>query len=231
MMKYKHIFFDLDKTLWDFLANSDDTFEDLFSIFKLENKGIPTIKKFHEIYNRHNDQLWDMYRKGLIEKSFLSVQRFVLTLKEFSIDDSLLAENMSKEYLQLSPLKTKLIPGTVEILEYLSDKYSLHIITNGFKEVQYIKIERSGINKFFDKIITSEEAGCNKPNKDIFLYALKKTQALATNSLMIGDDLEVDILGARNAGIDQLYLNFEKNIHANQINFEVNSLLEIMDIL
>ena len=230
-MKYKHIFFDLDKTLWDFLANSDDTFEDLFSIFKLENKGIPTIKKFHEIYNRHNDQLWDMYRKGLIEKSFLSVQRFVLTLKEFSIDDSLLAENMSKEYLQLSPLKTKLIPGTVEILEYLSDKYSLHIITNGFKEVQYIKIERSGINKFFDKIITSEEAGCNKPNKDIFLYALKKTQALATNSLMIGDDLEVDILGARNAGIDQLYLNFEKNIHANQINFEVNSLLEIMDIL
>jgi len=231
MKKYKHIFFDLDKTLWDFTLNSIDSFEDLFSIFELEKKGIPSAQIFHEKYNKHNEHLWDMYRSGLIEKSFLSVQRYVLTLQDFDINERLLAESMSKEYLRLSPLKTKLIPGAIEVLKYLSDKYTLHIITNGFNEVQYIKIERSGIKKYFDKIITSEEAGCNKPNTVIFNHSLNKAQAQASESLMIGDDLEVDILGAKQAGIDQIYVNFEKTPHTNLISYEVNSLTEIMNIL
>jgi putative hydrolase of the HAD superfamily len=231
MKKHKHIFFDLDKTLWDFTLNSIDSFDDLFSIFELDNKGIPSAQIFHEKYNRHNEHLWDMYRSGLIEKSFLSIQRYVLTLEDFGINDRLLAESMSKEYLKLSPLKTKLIPGAIDILKYLSEKYTLHIITNGFNEVQYIKIERSGLKKYFDKIITSEEAGCNKPNTAIFLYSLDKAQAQASESIMIGDDLEVDILGAKNAGIDQVFVNFEKISHTNPISFEVYSLAEIANIL
>jgi len=231
MKKYEHIFFDLDKTLWDFTSNTNDTFADLFSHFELKEKGIPSVEILHEIYDKHNDQLWDMYRNGLIEKDFLSVQRYILSLEEFNIYDRLLAETMSKEYLRLSPLKTKLIPGTHEVLEYLHDKYKLHIITNGFNEVQYIKIERSGLKKYFDKVITSEDAGCNKPNPAIFNFALNEANAHASESLMIGDDLEVDILGARKAGMDQLLVNFEKIVHTNSISFEVTSLLEITKIL
>jgi putative hydrolase of the HAD superfamily len=131
----------------------------------------------------------------------------------------------------MSPLKTKLIPGTHEVLRYLSGKYSLHIITNGFNEVQYIKIERSGIKQYFDKIITSEEAGCNKPNKNIFFYSLKKASAEIGESLMIGDDIEVDILGAQSIGMDQVFLNLNNFSHDHSFTYEIRSLNELMNIL
>jgi len=231
MKKYNQLFFDLDKTLWDFTENSKDTFLDIFAIYKLHEKGIPSAEIFHKIYNKHNDHLWDQYRKGLVEKSFLSLQRFILALSDFDINDRNLAEDMSKEYIRMSPLKTKLIPGTLEVLGYLSKKYSLHIITNGFNEVQYIKIEKSGLKKYFDKIITSEEAGCNKPNKNIFLYSLEKASAKANESLMIGDDIEVDILGAQDVGIDQVFLNIGNCIHKHSITYEIRSLKELINIL
>ena len=107
----------------------------------------------------------------------------------------------------------------------------MHIITNGFKEVQYLKIERSGLKKYFQQVITSEEAGCNKPNKQIFLYALEKTSAIASESLMIGDDIEVDIMGAKSAGIDQIFVNLENFRHNVFINYEVKSLPELKNIL
>jgi putative hydrolase of the HAD superfamily len=231
MKQYKHIFFDLDKTLWDFTANNKDTFIDLFEQFKLESKGVKSPEFFQQKYNVHNDILWDLYRKGKVGKSFLSVERFRLTLNDFGIIDNLLAADISCEYVRLSPLKTKLIPGTIETLEYLFPKYQLHIITNGFKEVQYIKVERSGLAKYFQQIITSEEAGCNKPNIQIFLYALEKTSANASECLMIGDDLEVDVQGAKDAGMDQVFVNLENCIHNKSINYEVKSLLELKNFL
>jgi putative hydrolase of the HAD superfamily len=231
MKQYKHIFFDLDKTLWDFTANNKDTFIDLFEQFNLKSKGAESPEIFQEKYNVHNDILWDLYRKGNVEKSYLSVERFRLTLNDFGIIDNTLATNISNEYIRLSPLKTKLIPFTIETLEYLFPKYRLHIITNGFKEVQYLKVERSGLKKYFQQIITSEEAGCNKPNKQIFLYSLERTSAIASESLMIGDDLEVDILGAKDAGIDSVFVNLENIIHNKSINYEVKSLPELNEIL
>jgi putative hydrolase of the HAD superfamily len=231
MKNYKHLFFDLDKTLWDFTENSKDTFLDLFAIFKLKEKGIPSVEIFHDNYNKHNDLLWDQYRKGLVEKSFLIVQRYILTLADFNIHEENLAENMSKEYIRISPLKTKLIPHTHEVLEYLSKKYLLHIITNGFSEVQYIKIEKSGLKKYFDKIITSEEAGYAKPNKEIFLYSLNKASAIVNESLMIGDDIEVDILGAQSIGMNQVFLNLENIICSVPVTHEIISLKELMKIL
>ena len=231
MKKYKHLFFDLDKTLWDFDENTKDTFKDLFNFYKLNEKGIPYVKIFHDTYNKHNDELWDKYRKGLVVKSFLIVQRYILTLSDFNIFDNKLAEDLSKDYLRISPLKTKLIPYAQQALQYLSKKYSLHIITNGFNEVQYIKVEKSNIKKYFDKIITSEEAGFNKPNKNIFLYSLNKTGALVNESLMIGDAIDVDITGAQSIGMDQVFYN-PKNI-STPINstFEINSLKELINIL
>ena len=175
--------------------------------------------------------LWDLYRKGKVEKSFLSIERYRLTLNDFSIIDNELAENISSEYIRLSPLKTKLIPYTIETLEYLFTKYQLHIITNGFKEVQYLKIERSGLNKYFQHVITSEEAGCNKPNKQIFIYSFGKTSANDYESIMIGDDLEVDIQGAIDAGMDQVFLNLENCIHNKSLNYEIKSLCELRNIL
>ncbi len=231
MKQYKHIFFDLDKTLWDFTANNKDTFIDLFEQFNLINKGVESPEIFQQKYNVHNDILWDLYRKGKVEKSFLSVERFRLTLNDFGIIDNLLAAGISSEYVRLSPLKTKLIPHTMETLDYLFPKYQLHIITNGFKEVQYIKIERSGLAKYFQQIVTSEEAGCNKPNMQIFLYALEKTSAIASECLMIGDDLEVDVRGAMDAGMEAVFVNLENCVHNKSIDFEVKSLRELRDIL
>ena len=231
MKKYKHLFFDLDRTLWDCDENTKDTFNDIFNFYKLKHKGIPDVKIFHNTYNKHNDELWDQYRKGLVEKSFLIVQRYILTLNDFNICDDKLAENLSKDYLKISPLKTKLIPYAHEVLQYLSKKYLLHIITNGFKEVQYIKVEKSDLKKYFDKIITSEEAGCNKPNKNIFLYSLKKAEALVDESLMIGDAMDVDIIGAKSICMDQVFYN-PKNISTSiNATFEINSLRELIKIL
>ena len=231
MKNYKHIFFDLDRTLWDFDENTKDTFNDIFNFYKLKHKGIPDVKIFHNTYNKHNDELCDQYRKWLVEKSFLIVQRYILTLNDFNICDDKLAENLSKDYLKISPLKTKLIPYAHEVLQYLSKKYLLHIITNGFNEVQYVKIENSDLKKYFDKIITSEEAGCNKPNKNIFSYSLNKAGASVEESIMIGDALDVDIIGAQSIGMDQVFYNPEKNNCSVSVTFKINSLKELFKIL
>lgn len=231
MKKYYHLFFDLDRTLWDFKQNTNDTFQDIFTLFKLKEKGIPDALIFQEVYTNHNNLLWEQYRKGLIEKSFLSIQRYILTLQDFNIKDPSLAEKMAKEYVRMSPLKTKLLPYAHETLEYLSNKYALHIITNGFVEVQYVKIIKSNLKKYFTHIITSEEAGYNKPNENIFYYAFKIASADNTSSLMIGDDFEVDIVGAQNVKMDQVYFNYQKIKHENKATYEINSLKELMEFL
>lgn len=231
MKQYKHIFFDLDKTLWDFTGNTIDTFHDLYNNFSLKEKGISDYMTFYENYEIINDKLWRQYRNGNIEKNFLNVQRFYLALLHFSVDDMQLARAMASDYLRLSPLKTLLIPDTHETLQYLHAKYQLHIITNGFKEVQSVKVERSDIKKYFKEIITSEEAGCHKPAKEIFDYSLRKTGAVPDESLVIGDDIEVDIKGAFNAGIDQVYVNLLNEPNNFPATFQVSSLKYLMCFL
>ena len=230
-MTIKHIFFDLDRTLWDFEKNSIVTLTEIFNDFKLSNLGVSSVKLFIDKYKYHNNKLWDLYRDNKISKEYLRDSRFALALNEFNIQDSKLGESIGRAYIKKSPLKTGLFPNTVEVLNYLFKKYKLHIITNGFNEVQHVKLKASLLNNFFKNVITSEQVGVKKPNKKIFKYALKNANALAEECVMIGDDYIADIVGAQNAGLKAIYFN----PNLNKLNIigvpEIRSLLDLKKLL
>ena len=231
MTKYKHIFLDLDRTLWDFEKSATQTFEEIFKKHELQKFGIPSVEIFTATYKKHNDILWAMYRDGEIIKEVLSVKRWFLTMEDFGIVDGELAALIAEDYITQSPLKVNLFPYTHEILSYLKERYSLHLITNGFEEVQQVKIDASDLRKYFTEIITSEMAGFKKPDPRIFEFALNKADASAEQSMMIGDDLRVDILGAKCVAIDQIFVNYDSEPHTETITFEVNNLKKIEEIL
>ncbi|MCK5839995.1 MAG: YjjG family noncanonical pyrimidine nucleotidase [Bacteroidales bacterium] len=231
MKKYKHLFFDLDKTLYDFDRSSELTLRDFFDTFQLENRGVNSFNKFIETYRRINLMLWAIYREGGIKKEVLNIKRFDMALQESGIHDTILATNIAEYYVAQSPLKKTLFPGVIKTLNYLENKYQMHIITNGFEEVQWKKLRASDLRKYFDKVITSEEAGCKKPDKGIFTYSLSQANAKIDESLMIGDDLMVDIIGARAAGIDQVFVNYSNNSHDEEVTYEIQHIEELMKIL
>ena len=230
-MKYKHLFFDLDKTLWDFETNSSKTLNEFYTKYTLIDKGVGSPELFIGKYHIINDVLWDEYRKDLIDKETLRYQRFHRTLSEFNINDKLLSTSMSEDYIVQTPSNTSLFPYTYEVLDYLQEKYSLHIITNGFEETQHVKLKNCELKKYFKEIITSERAGSKKPARGIFDYSLTLTNAASEESLMIGDDLVVDMLGAKSAGIDQIYFNPKKLQHNEHLTYEIRSLKELMLML
>ncbi len=231
MTKYKHIFFDLDRTLWDLENNSVETLHELFEKYELKNRGVTNFDQFIKIYKGINKDLWDLYREGEITKEFLRNQRFKLTLKKFDIENAELAEKLGDYYVENSPYKKRLFPHTIEALDYLKKKYQLHIITNGFEEVQHIKMKISGLDQYFEQVVTSEAAGAKKPRKEIFEYSLNIANAKAEESLMIGDDLAVDIIGAKNAGVDQVFVNYFEEPHEEGPTYEIKSLDTLMEIL
>jgi len=207
-MQYKHLFFDLDHTLWDFEANSHQTLKELYLLLNLQEKGIEDFDLFHKNYLAHNDKLWDRYRNGYIKVDELRWKRMWLSLLDFKIADELLARQMGNTFLDLLPTRKILFPYTTEILDYLTHKnYQLHLITNGFEKTQHSKLKYSGLDKYFIEVITSEGSNSLKPKKEIFEYAFQKTGANPAESIMIGDAIDVDILGAINAGIDQVHVN------------------------
>ena len=208
-MKYKHLFFDLDHTLWDFDANARATLEQLHIDLDLVSKGVHDFELFHKNYLQHNEKLWARYRNGYIKQEELRLKRMWLTLLDFKIADEALARQLNELFLQLLPARTILFPDTKEVLQYLTNKgYQLYLITNGFEETQHSKLKYSGLNVFFKEIITSEGSNSLKPQKEIFDFAMAKAKASVTESIMIGDSLEVDIAGARNAGMDQVHVNY-----------------------
>lgn len=207
-MKYKHLFFDLDHTLWDFDANARITLQQLHIDLNLVDKGIHDFDLFYKNYLVHNEKLWERYRSGYIRQEELRIKRMWLTLLDFKIADDELTKQLSELFLQLLPTRTILFPDTKEVLQYLTDKgYQLHLITNGFEVTQHGKLKSSGINHFFKEVITSEGSNSLKPRKEIFDYALHRTGATVKESLMIGDSIEVDIAGAIAAGMDQVHVN------------------------
>ena len=228
---YKHIFFDLDHTLWDFERNAEETKREMFETLNLKGKGIESYEAFREKYVGINTALWGLYRENKIEKDELNFRRFYDTLCLFGVNDRKLGEAMASSFIEGITTKTYLFPHTRELLGYLYPKYPLHIITNGFEEVQYGKLKNSDLGKYFTTIITSEAAGSKKPENEIFRYALRQSGADAGESLMIGDDLEVDMAGARQLGMDQLYVNHDRKQHNEPVTMEVFSLDEIMSIL
>jgi len=227
---YKHIFFDIDRTLWDFDQNMLDALRDIYFDFNLSNY-IPDINSFVNTYTKHNDYLWEKYRQGELKKDILRFKRFDLTLREYGVNEQLIAKKMGEEYIRISPTKTALIPHTREVLQYLNPKYKLHIISNGFDEVQFPKLERCHIAEYFDKVITSESSGYQKPCPEAFGFSLSAANAKKEESIMIGDDLEIDIIGAKKFGIDQIYFNRYSVAHKSKPTYEIHNLLELKKIL
>ena len=207
-MQYRHLFFDLDHTLWDFEMNASETLQELFESNNLAAKGVTSFEDFFKGYSAHNHRLWDRYTKGFIKQEELRWKRMWLALLDFKIADEVLSRKLSVEFLALLPTKRNIFPYTMEILDYLKSKdYLLHMITNGFEIVQHGKLKNSKMDGYFNKVITSEQANSLKPNKDIFDYALKLAKATMEESIMIGDNIEADIKGAMNAGWDAVYVN------------------------
>jgi putative hydrolase of the HAD superfamily len=227
---YRHLFFDLDETLWDFKRNSYETLHELLGDHSLTPLGVERAF-FIERYHYHNDYYWDLFRKGKISRDELRSGRWKKTLSEFNISDDSLAQKLSEQYLHRLPWKKNLFADTLRVLDYLKARYTLHIITNGFEEVQYRKIETSGLAKYFTHVITSERAGSQKPQREIFLFAFDLTGATVRNSLFIGDSIEADIHGAKAIGMDHILFNPEKKLHAENIGKEISSLSELLTLL
>ncbi len=230
-MKYRHLFFDLDHTLWDFEANARVTLQDIYQELALEARGVHDFDLFYTNYLAHNERLWDRYRKGFLKQEELRIKRMKLALLDFKIGDDKLAAQMSARFLDLLPTRTILFPDTISILDYLRDKgYEMHLITNGFEKIQHLKLQHSGLTQFFGEVITSEGSNSLKPNKEIFEYAFRKTNSSPSTSIMIGDTPEVDIQGAINAGIDQVFVNHIGLETAISATYTVRGLKELENI-
>ena len=210
-MKYRHLFFDLDHTLWDFDANAMETLADVYRYLQLQEAGIHDFDFFCKQYLHHNAILWDRYHHGLISAEDLKWKRMWRTLLEFKIGNEDLARKMSGYFLEVLPTKQNLFPYTHEILQHLKQKeYKLHLITNGFEKTQWRKLDHSKLGQYFEEVITSETSNSIKPSKEIFEYALKVTKAELKESIMIGDNLDADVQGAMNAGMDAVFVNHLK---------------------
>ncbi len=227
---YTSLFFDLDHTLWDFEKNAGESLKDLHKKHDLDKHSIPAddfVLKYSEI----NHALWRLYHLGEINKEYLRTQRFIKTFEYFNVPQNEIPGNLWDEYLDLLPNRTNLMEGCIEILDYLKPKYPMTIITNGFKEVQHKKMINSKILHYFDHIVISENIGHQKPAKEIFEHALQLNNSLPKDVLMIGDNVEADIQGAVNAGIDSVFFNpfnLPDNVGAT---YEIKNLLELKKIL
>lgn len=235
LKKYSHIFFDLDNTLWDFEKNSRSAMQETFNFYQLNPKV--DFNLFFNVYTQNNHALWDLYRKKQVGKKELIRLRFQDTLTELKID-GINPEEMNACYLNEMPKQKFLNDGAFDLLQYLTTKkYRLYIITNGFKEVQYKKLESSGLLNFFTKIFISEEIKTPKPGREIFEYAIKSANAKKTKSIMIGDDWETDVLGAIHFGIDAIHFDkhdvlvsqkIVKQNHSSGAIYKTGSLLQLL---
>lgn len=208
MKKITHLYFDLDHTLWDTDKNSEESLNQLFKDFSLQDLGIPSFDDFMSKYKSHNERLWGLYAENKIGKDAVRVHRFMHTFQDFGIHDLDKAHQMAEVFVSITPRKKNLISGALELLEELNGKYKLAIITNGFKESQHIKMDSSGLSKYFEDVFISEEIGINKPDPGIFHYVMEKTGATSpTQCVMIGDTYQTDIVGAMSAGMHAIHLN------------------------
>jgi putative hydrolase of the HAD superfamily len=231
MRKYQHLFFDLDHTLWDFDTNAKESLVDIYAVFELEQKGVLPFETFYRHYLHHNEILWDRYHKGFITADELKWKWMWRTLLEFRIGDEQLAKDISSRFLEILPTKKALFPHTREILDFLTAKnYQLHLITNGFEKTQWSKLNNSGLGFYFTHVITSQASNSLKPKKEIFDYALNKAGAELHESIMLGDNLDADIQGAINAGMDTIFVNHINAVTEIKPTYTVRHLKELEDI-
>ena len=230
MVNIKHVFFDLDHTLWDFEKNSQEALSELFIELK-QDIGQIEFKEFMPVYRIINEKYWERYRQNLVTKEELRIGRFIDAFHEFNLEIGYeLANKFAVRYLEISPFKTNLFKDTHEVLTYLKSEYKLHIITNGFVEVQHIKLRESKLLDYFNVIVTSDEVNVKKPHPDIFNFALNKSGAVNYESVMIGDSLDADIQGANHVGMKVIHFNPELNPTNSKFN-SITKLIELKDIL
>jgi YjjG family noncanonical pyrimidine nucleotidase len=224
----KHIFFDLDHTLWDFEKNSGLAFEKIFQELNFDINS----QQFMDIYNPINVAYWKLYEKNEIDQETLRISRvkdaFEALNYSLTLDEINIISNLFIEYLTLN---NHLIEGTIETLEYLKGKYVLHIITNGFSFVQDVKLQKSKLYKYFVTITNSEAAGHKKPHENIFNHALTIANASKNESIMIGDSFEADVLGALNFGIKAVYFNPTNEVFSNNEIIQINKLIQLKTML
>ena len=228
--KYKHILFDLDHTLWDFETNARETLVELYHYYKIEQFHRGTSNDFVMAYEKINYALWLEYEQKRITKDDLRTERFILAFQEIGIDKQYLPENIWEDYLEMCPKKSNLIEGAMKICEYLSPKYNLHLITNGFEKTQNIKVEYSKLDQFFKTLTTSECVGEAKPHPDIYVEALRKANAVPEDCLMIGDNLINDVFGAIDNGIDAIWYN-PGSLKSDKPVKEIKKLMELEQLL
>ena len=232
MENITHIFFDLDHTLWDTDLNSKESLSELFTELDISQKGIESFDHFWAVYKKHNQHLWGLYAENKIGKDFLRLHRFEVTLKDFNIENTKLAEQIADEFILRTPHKKNLIEGTIPLLKHLHNRYHLAIITNGFKESQHNKLKASEIGNYFDKIYISEEIGCHKPDPAIFHHAVKISKAGSNkNCIMVGDTFDTDVAGAISAGLHAVhYSPYQTEQHPEPV-ITIKHLAELIAVL
>jgi len=231
MSKYQHIFFDLDHTIWDFDKNAEEALHELFITHRLNDIGLASADVFIETYTENNHRLWREYHLGNITKQALREARFKQTFLDLGVQPEVIPSGFEDAYVQLCPTKTNLFPNAHETLEYLQSKYQLHLISNGFKESQDIKISGSGLDKYFTHVVISELVGVNKPDAAIFEHAVALAGTIKEESVMIGDSLEADVLGALNYGMDAIYFNPFNAPKPDEVKMQITDLKELTLLL
>ncbi len=229
--KYNCIFFDLDHTLWDYETNSAETLVELYQQYDLQGKGLDSCDQFITQFKDVNTKLWDQFDTGAITSDVIRTERFKRVLEPFGIRNQTLSDDLTRDYLALCPQKGHVMPYAFEILDYLSEHYTLSVITNGFEEIQHMKLDASKLSPYFDHVITSQKAGCRKPSCDIFKFALDCHSIRHHEALMVGDNLITDIGGACNAYIDAVFFNPEKIEHSGHSAYEIHCLSELRRFL
>lgn len=227
MKTYQHVFFDLDHTLWDYDRNVRESLSELFQIYALQELGISTFDQFFSSFHTVNYQLWDDYNLGKIDKQGLRRERFTRIFTHAGGNAAAIPAPFEEDFMHRTSSKPHLFPYSKEILDYLKKKYRVHLITNGFNESQAKKMNSSGLNGYFELIVTSETTGHKKPDPRIFYYALEQLKADAAACLMIGDNPNSDILGAQRASIDQVYFNPEGKETPIPATYEIRHLQEL----
>ncbi|WP_162340901.1 YjjG family noncanonical pyrimidine nucleotidase [Cyclobacterium salsum] len=231
MKAYRHLLFDLDHTLWDYDSNVRDSLTELYTQHRLADLGGSSFEVFFHAFQATNLELWDQFNSGQVDRDQLRAIRFQKVFTKARLATSQIPKSLEDDFISLTSSKAKVMDQAIEILQYLGEKYDLHIVTNGFNESQYAKLKASDLERHFKVIVTSESSGFRKPDQRIFAHTLREIGTISEECLMIGDNPNSDIQGAKNAAIDQVHFNPGNIQSPVPATFTIRHLSELKDFL
>lgn len=226
----KVIFFDLDNTLFNTEENSHQSMQEMYDELNL-GRLFPPFDEFWRVYHECNDIIWEDYRQHKITRQQLNEKRFSWPMSLMGVVDCNLDARITEVFYKYFLKKNGVLPYTYDVLDYLKSKYRLAILSNGTKESQIVKMENCDFNKYFEQMILSDDVGYRKPEAAIFQLAAEMMKVSLEDTIMIGDDLNADILGANNAQMDNIWLNVN-NQPTENINpsYQIHSLSELKNL-